>query len=361
MSRTAEQRPRGWEIAMAVEITADMVIHDVVSQYPQTVKVFQGHGLPCTACQIGARESVAQGAATHRLAVEALLSDLNRVANGQEAEGIKPATKAPTGRGIPLNVLGGGDSSRKIRHIVAVMSGKGGVGKSLVTGLLAVSLQRQGLKVGILDGDITGPSIAKEFGARGTPRKSEAGIDPLRSTGGIKIMSMNMFLPNATDPVVWRGPMVSSAIKQFYSDVDWGQLDYLLVDMPPGTSDAQMTVMQSLPVDGVVIVSSPQLLATEIVIKCIKMVQTLKGKLIGVVENMSYMPMPDGSKMEVFGPSNGSELVYLTGSPLLAQLPIDKDIAMLCDGGHLEDYNSEAFDTLATNFVQAMKLATKRA
>ncbi len=361
-ARQVEDAPAScWEIVMAVEISADMIIHDVVSQFPQTVRVFQGHGLPCTACQIGARESVAGGAATHRLSLDALLADLNRVANGQEAEGIKPATRAPTGRGIPLNVLGTGDASRKIRHIVAVMSGKGGVGKSLVTGLLGVSLQRQGLKVGILDGDITGPSIAKEFGVRGTPHKGvSGGIEPLRSIGGIKIMSMNMFLPDSTDPVVWRGPMVSSAIKQFYSDVDWGALDYLLVDLPPGTSDAQMTVMQSLPLDGVVIVSSPQLLATEIVIKCIKMVQTLKGKVIGIVENMAYMLMPDGTRLEVFGPSNGGELVYLTGAPLLAQLPIERDIALLCDGGHIEDYHSESFDTLAENFVQAMKLAGQR-
>src|SRR5215813_8869610 len=285
---------------MAVEITADMVIHDVVQQYPQTVKVFQGHGLPCTACQVGARESVAGGARTHRLDTEALLADLNRVANGQEAEGIKPTTKAPVGRGIPLTMAGA--AGGKIRHIVAVMSGKGGVGKSLVTGLLAVSLQRQGLKVGILDGDITGPSIAKEFGVRGVPRKGLEGIEPLRSTGGIKIMSMNMFLPESTDPVVWRGPMISSAIKQFYGDADWGQLDFLLVDLPPGTSDAPMTVMQSLPLDGVVIVSSPQMLATEIVMKAVKMVKTLKGRILGVVENMSYMEMPDGSRREIFGP-----------------------------------------------------------
>ena len=345
---------------MAVEITADMVIHDVVSQYPQTVKVFQGHGLPCTACQVGARESVAGGARTHRLALEPLLDDLNRVANGQEAEGIKPAVKAPVGRGIPLNVMSQGATSSGIRNIVAIMSGKGGVGKSLVTGLIAIALQRQGLKVGILDGDITGPSIAKEFGVRGVPTKSEGGIDALRSVGGIKIVSMNMFLPDATDPVVWRGPMISSAIKQFYSDVDWGKLDFLLVDLPPGTSDEAMTVMQSLPVDGVVIVSSPQMLATEIVIKCIKMVQTLKGKVIGLVENMAYLTMPDGSRNELFGPSNGAELVAMTGAPLLAQLPIDPEIAMLCDAGKLEDYNSDAFDTLASNFTKSLKLAAAR-
>src|SRR5262249_966056 len=278
----------------------------------------------------------------------------------QEAEGIKPARKAPVGRGIPLTMAGTGAAGGKIRHIVAVMSGKGGVGKSLVTGLLGVSLQRQGLKVGILDGDITGPSIAKEFGVRGVPRKGLEGIEPLRSTGGIKIMSMNMFLPESTDPVVWRGPMVSSAIKQFYGDADWGQLDFLLVNLPPGTSDAPMTVMQSLPLDGVVIVSSPQMLATEIVMKCIKMVQTLRGKLIGVVENMAYLTMPDGSRNEIFGPSNGPELVALTSAPLLAQIPIDRDIAMLCDGGHLEDYYSEAFDTLAANFVKALQIAGKR-
>jgi Mrp family chromosome partitioning ATPase len=247
-----------------------------------------------------------------------------------------------------------------IKRVIGVMSGKGGVGKSLVTGLLAVSLQRQGLKVGILDGDITGPSIAREFGVRGNPTKTASGIDPLHSQGGIKVMSMNMFLENSTDPVVWRGPMVSSAIKQFYSDVDWGQLDFLLVDLPPGTSDAPMTVMQSLPLDGVVIVSSPQMLATEIVIKCIKMVQTLKGKVLGIVENMAYLTMPDGSHDEIFGPSNGAELVSLTGAPLLSQIPIDRDIAMLCDAGKIEDYYSDEFETLAGNFVKAIKIAQER-
>lgn len=345
---------------MAVEISADMIIHDVVAQYPQTVKVFQSHGLPCTACQVGARESVAGGARTHRLEVDMLLKDLNLVANGQEAEGIRPAVKAPVGRGIPLNVMSQGGSDSKIRHIIAIMSGKGGVGKSLVTGLIAVALQRQGLKVGILDGDITGPSIAKEFGVRGAPTKTAEGIAPLSTVGGIKVVSMNMFLPDSTDPVVWRGPMISSAIKQFYSDVDWGKLDFLLVDLPPGTSDEAMTVMQSLPVDGVVIVSSPQMLATEIVIKAIKMVQTLKGKVMGLVENMAYLTMPDGSRNEIFGPSNGAELVSMTGAPLLAQLPIDPEIAMLCDAGLIENYNSDSFDTLAGNFTTALKLAAAR-
>ncbi|HET7637589.1 MAG TPA: P-loop NTPase, partial [Ktedonobacteraceae bacterium] len=242
---------------MAETITADMIIHDVVTKHPATVKVFHGHGLPCTACAVGSRESVAGGARTHRFGpekLELLLQDLNAAANGQPTS-VAPK-KAPVGRGVPLQ-MSTASPDRKIKQVIAVMSGKGGVGKSLVTGLLAVSLRRQGLRVGVLDGDITGPSIARMFGTRGQPGKSaNGGIEPLTSRGGIKVMSMNMFLENESDPVVWRGPMVSSAIKQFYSDVDWGQLDYLLVDLPPGTSDAPMTVLQSLPVDGIIIVSS---------------------------------------------------------------------------------------------------------
>ncbi len=338
---------------MAEVITADMIIHDVVQKYPQTQKVFQNHGLPCSACHVGSRESVEGGARTHRLNVEPLLEDLNRAANGQPV--LTEARRAPTGRGIPLPMAG--DTGGKIRHIVAVMSGKGGVGKSLVTGLLAVSLQRQGFKVAIEDGDITGPSIAKMFGVKGAPTKSQTGgIEPLRSRTGIKIMSMNMFLEKESDPVVWRGPMISSAIKQFYTDVDWGQLDYLLIDLPPGTSDAPMTVMQAIPVEGVVIVSSPQLLATMVVKKCINMVKTLKGQVVGVVENMAYMTMPNGERVEVFGPSNGPDLVYTTGAPLLAQIPIDPLIAKLCDEGNIEAYESEEFNTLAANFITAVKI-----
>jgi hybrid cluster-associated redox disulfide protein len=340
---------------MPVDITADMIIHDVVSKYPETTKVFQSHGLPCTACHIGSRESVAGGARTHSLPLEPLLVDLNHAANGEPIQGVKPERKMPSGKGIPLQMAG--QSEDRIRQIVAIMSGKGGVGKSLVTGLLAISLQRQGLKVGILDGDITGPSIARMFGVSGSPAKADNGIEPLQSQKGIKIVSMNMFLPNETDPVVWRGPMVSSAIKQFYGDVDWGKLDYLLVDLPPGTSDAPMTVMQSLPLDGVVIVSSPQMLATMIVKKCINMVQTLKGNILGVVENMAYLTLPTGDRMEPFGPSNGAELVAMTGAPLLTQLPIDPELATLCDNGSVEEYHSDALQDLVSNFITSMKIA----
>lgn len=342
---------------MSETITADMVIHDVVTRYPATVKIFHGHGLPCTACAVGARESVAGGARTHRFSPEkldVLLKDLNAVING-EPPSIAPK-KAPVGRGVPLTMAGGAPD-RKIKNVIAVMSGKGGVGKSLVTGLLAVSLRRQGMQVGILDGDITGPSIARMFGTKGHPAKSvSGGIEPLRSKGGVRVMSMNMFLEQESDPVVWRGPMVSSAIKQFYSDVDWGPLDFLLVDLPPGTSDAPMTVMQSLPLDGVVIVSSPQMLATMVVKKCINMVQQLKGIIVGVVENMAYFETPNGERYEVFGPSNGTELVSMTGAPLLGQLPIDPALATLCDAGRVEEYYAEAYNLLAENFVSTLKI-----
>jgi hybrid cluster-associated redox disulfide protein len=342
---------------MAERITADMIIHDVVTKHPETIKVFHGHGLPCTACAVGSRESVAGGARTHRFSPEKmnlLLKDLNASVNGEPVS-VAPK-KAPVGRGIPLTMSPHG-ADRKIKQVIAIMSGKGGVGKSLVTGLLAVSLRRQGLRVGILDGDITGPSIARMFGTKGQPAKAaNGGISPLTSRGGVKVMSMNMFLEKESDPVVWRGPMVSSAIKQFYSDVDWDDLDYLLVDLPPGTSDAPMTVLQSLPVDGIVIVSSPQMLATMVVKKCINMVRQLKGVIVGVVENMAYFTTPDGERYEIFGPSNGPELVDMTGAPLLAQLPIDSVLTSLCDAGRVEEYHSEAYDLLAANFVNTLKI-----
>lgn len=344
---------------MVETITADMVIHDVVTKYPATVRVFHGHGLPCTACAVGARESVSGGARTHRFAPEKLdqlLKDLNAAINGEPIS-VAPK-KAPVGRGVPLTMAGSAPD-RKIKHVIAIMSGKGGVGKSLVTGLLAVSLRRQGLRVGILDGDITGASIARMFGTHNRPTKSandERKIAPPHSKGGITIMSMNMFLENESDPVILRGPMVSNALRQFFDDVDWGSLDFLLIDLPPGTSDAPLTVMQALPLDGVVIVSSPQMLATMIVTKCVNMVRHLKGTIIGIVENMSYFETPNGERYELFGPSRGSELVGVTGAPLLGTLPIDSSLTTLCDTGRVEEYYSEAYEELAANFINTLAI-----
>jgi Mrp family chromosome partitioning ATPase len=244
----------------------------------------------------------------------------------------------------------------KIKHVVAVMSGKGGVGKSLVTSLLATSLREQGLYVGILDGDLTCPTIAHMFHVEDQlPEYTDDGIGPLVSESGIKIISMTMFAEDKSEPLVWRGPMVSSAFKQFYSEVVWGQLDYLLVDVPPGTSDVPMTALQSLPLDGVIIVSSPQVLATAVVKKCIKMVNQFKAPVLGIVENMAYFIAPGEEYCEIFGPTNSHKLTSLAGAPLLARLPIDPELALLCDAGQIEEYHAESCNILATNFMKALE------
>src|SRR5438309_1749691 len=240
-----------------------------------------------------------------------------------------------------------------IKHVIAVMSGKGGVGKSLVAGLLAVGLKRRGFRVGVLDGDITGPSIPRMFGVREKPVSSDGKtLNPPKSRGGIPIMSMNLLLPEEGEAVIWRGPMVSGAIRQFFSDVQWGELDYLIVDLPPGTSDAPLTVMQALPVSGVVLVTTPQALATLIVGKAVRLVKQLGGDIVGVVENMSYVAMPDGSKNEVFGPSQGLKLVIASNAPLMAKLPIDPEIARLADAGLIEFYESPESEELLANFIE---------
>ena len=244
----------------------------------------------------------------------------------------------------------------QIGHVVAVMSGKGGVGKSLVTSLLAVALARQGKEVGILDADITGPSIPRMFGMSGArPKGSETGMLPVLSRAGIAIMSINLLLEHEDDAVIWRGPLIGSAIKQFWEEVLWGKLDYLLVDLPPGTADASLTVMQSLPLSGVVIVFSPQELAAMVVRKSVQMTQKMNVPILGVVENMSYLILPDtGKKLEIFGESKAEEMSKAAGAPLLAQIPIDPELARHCDRGEIELYDSEALSALAQNFAQVL-------
>ena len=210
----------------------------------------------------------------------------------------------------------------EVKHVVAVMSGKGGVGKSLVSGLLALSLARQDLDAGILDGDITGPSIPKMFGMTVRPTGSDSGIMPVSTKTGIEMMSINLFLPHEDDAVIWRGPLIGKAITQFWEEVLWGKLDYLIVDLPPGTADAPLTVLQSLPVSGVVIVFSPQELAAMVVRKAVQMCQQMSIPIIGVVENMSYLVLPDsGKRLEVFGKSRAEEMAKAAGAPLLASTP----------------------------------------
>lgn len=240
----------------------------------------------------------------------------------------------------------------KVKHVVAVMSGKGGVGKSLVTSLLAVALRREGQSVGVLDADITGPSIPKMFGLHGHPSASPLGILPMQSSTGIRVMSINLLLPSEDDAVIWRGPLVSGAIKQFWEEVVWGGLDTLVVDLPPGTSDASLTVMQSMPLSGVVLVTSPQDLAGMVVRKAAKMAEHLSIPILGLVENMSYFIAPDtGTRYDIFGPSHAGQTATQLGVPFLGQLPLDREIAELSDAGRIEDYAGEAFAPIAQELI----------
>jgi ATP-binding protein involved in chromosome partitioning len=225
-----------------------------------------------------------------------------------------------------------------IKRVVAVMSGKGGVGKSLVTGLLAVGLRRAGFHVGILDADITGPSIPKLFGAHGPVQSApDNRLQPVVSDTGIKLMSVNFLLEDEEQAVVWRGPIISQLIQQFWNDVDWGRLDCLLVDLPPGTSDAALTVMQSLPLDGIVMVTTPQALATLVVHKAVKMAQAVNVPILGIVENMAGFVAPDtGQHYDIFGPSHSDEIVDAANAPLLARIPLKPEMATLSDAGNLE-------------------------
>ena len=242
----------------------------------------------------------------------------------------------------------------QIEHIVAVMSGKGGVGKSLVAALLAVALRREGNQVGILDADITGPSIPRMFfPTRQWPKGGPLGILPVESKTGIKVMSINLLLQSEDQAVIWRGPLISGAIRQFWGDVVWGDLDYLIVDLPPGTSDAALTVMQSLPLSGAVLVTSPQGLADMVVKKAAQMAAQLNVPVMGLIENMSYVICPDtGVKLEVFGPSKSAMMAKQLHVPLLGQLPIEPQIAELCDAGRIEDYPAEEFAPIAQKLAE---------
>lgn len=236
----------------------------------------------------------------------------------------------------------------KIKKIIGVCSGKGGVGKSMVTALLAVMMQRMGLKVGILDADITGPSIPKAFGVKEKAYGDNTGILPVKTTTGIDIMSLNLLLENDSDPVAWRGPVIAGAVSQFWTDVIWGDKDILFIDMPPGTGDVVLTVYQSIPLDGVVLVSTPQELVGMIVEKSIKMAKMLDVPVVGLVENMSYVECPDcGKKLEIFGASRREEIAKTYDIPRTAALPIDKKLAGGVDKGMIELFNGDWLNELA--------------
>lgn len=239
--------------------------------------------------------------------------------------------------------------SNNVRHVIAIMSGKGGVGKSSVTALLALALARLGYQVGVLDADVTGPSIPRLFGLRpGQVQGGPTGLLPPEAAEGIKVMSINLLVPEEDVAVIWRGPLISNAIRQFWTDVEWGQLDYLLVDLPPGTSDAALTVMQNLPVDGVIVVTTPQELAAMVVRKAVHMAGQLNARVLGVVENMSYFVCPDtGKRHEIFGPSHANQVAATASAPVLARLPIDSQVAALCDAGDVVSVTRPEFEMLA--------------
>ena len=240
-----------------------------------------------------------------------------------------------------------------IKKVIGVCSGKGGVGKSMVTSLLAVTMQRMGLKVGILDADITGPSIPREFGLKQRAEGNDTGIFPVRTTTGIDVMSLNLLLPNDSDPVAWRGPIIAGAVTQFWTDVIWGDKDVLFIDMPPGTGDVMLTVCQSIPVDAAVLVSTPQELVGMIVEKSIKMVDMLNIPVVGLVENMSYVQCPDcGKKIEVFGESHVDAIARQYGIPHTAALPIDRKLAASADKGMIELTNGNWLDEIANAIDQ---------
>ena len=224
-----------------------------------------------------------------------------------------------------------------VKKVIAVVSGKGGVGKSLVTSLLAVDFARKGFKTAVLDADITGPSIPKICGINERPVTTEDALFPCESEFGTKVMSINLLMENTSDPVIWRGPVIAGAVTQFWTDVAWGDVDYMFVDMPPGTGDVPLTVFQSLPVDGIVIVSSPQSLVSLVVEKSVKMAKMMNVPILGIIENMSYLKCPDcGKEIKVFGDSHVDEIAKEYDLKVLAKLPIDPLTATLCDSGKIE-------------------------
>ena len=230
-----------------------------------------------------------------------------------------------------------------VKKVIAVVSGKGGVGKSTVTAMLAVAMVRQGKRVAVLDADITGPSAPTAFGVNECQGANEDGLFPGLTRSGIQVMSINLLLDNPADPVVWRGPVIAGAVKQFWTDVIWEDVDYMFVDMPPGTGDVPLTVFQSLPIDGVVIVTTPQDLVSMIVAKAVKMANMMHIPVLGFVENYSYLKCPDcGKKIEVFGKSHINEIAAKFDLPVLAKLPIDPSVAEAYDNGLMETVNTDA-------------------
>ncbi len=250
-------------------------------------------------------------------------------------------------RSAPQSFLAEPNKYSKINKVIGIVSGKGGVGKSLVTSLLAASMQKRGRNAAVLDADITGPSIPKVFGVHGPLTGDEKGLIPAKSNGGVQIMSVNLMLENDTDPVVWRGPVIATAVKQFWTDPVWNDVDFMFVDMPPGTGDVPLTVFQSLPIDGIVVVTSPQELVTMIVDKAVKMADMMKVPVLGIVENMAYFECTAcGERHYIYGESNTDKHAAELSVDTVCHIPIKPELAAFCDAGRIEEFPCAWLDEL---------------
>ncbi|MEO9171102.1 MAG: P-loop NTPase [Candidatus Baltobacteraceae bacterium] len=351
-----------------IEIGPQTNINELVKQLPVAAEVLAQFGLGCSGCGVSKYETVEQGAKAHGLRTEPIVTALSQARLSGfvpliSNEDRRPARRAP----------GAFSGRARIKHVVPVMSGKGGVGKSLVTALLALGLRRRHLCVGILDADITGPSIPKLFGLHtplaieadpNAPKTSHGNPQPLMvpavSRSAIEVVSSNLLTDKEDTAMIWRGPILSGVIRQFFEQVLWSDLDVLLIDLPPGTSDAPLTVLQSLTVDGVVLVTMPQALATMIVRKAANLVHQLKKPILGVVENMSYFIAPDtGKKYEIFGPSYADRVAELAQAPVFARIPIDPRKAALADEGRIEEIDDPIVDVLAGALLAALEAHPK--
>jgi hybrid cluster-associated redox disulfide protein len=345
----------------SIEITPNTNIKELVAAFPFAENVLTEFGLHCAGCGVNKYETIGQGASAHGLRVEPIVAALTQARLSGRVPTIANDDRTPQRRAP-------GEFTRRARFgaVVPIMSGKGGVGKSLTTALLAVGLRRMGKKVGILDADITGPSIPRLFGLTeplllesdpSTPpgQQPRPLMVPAVTRSAIEVVSSNLLTDKEDTAMIWRGPILSGVIRQFYEQALWSDLDYLLIDLPPGTSDAPLTVLQSLAVDGIVLVTMPQKLATMIVRKAANLVHQLKKPIVGVVENMSYFVAPDtGKRYEVFGPSYADQVAELAGAPVFARMPIDPTMVALADSGRVEEIDDPVIDQLASQLDAAI-------
>jgi hybrid cluster-associated redox disulfide protein len=346
-----------------IEISPQTNIKELVARLPIAAEVMNAFGLGCSGCGVSKYETIEQGARAHGLRIEPIVAALDDARRSGTVPPIRKEDREPARR-----APGSFSGRATIAHTIPIMSGKGGVGKSLVTALVAIGLRRRHYRVGILDADITGPSIPKLFGLREplsiqadpvkrTPQgQPQPLISPAISRSAIEVVSSNLLSESEDTAMIWRGPIVAGVIRQFYEQVTWSDLDFLLVDLPPGTSDAPLTVLQSLSIDGVVLVTMPQALATMVVRKAANLVHQLKKPILGVVENMSYFEAADtGARYEIFGPSYAQRVAELARAPVLARIPIDPVKAKLADEGRIEELDDPICDLLAERLLSALE------